>query len=135
MSNYIYSEVTKYIRITVKPNFLEKLSCPEHSKFIWSYSIVLENMGTKTIQLINRYWQIIDKFGHIENVEGPGVVGKQPIIKPGESFEYSSHTELSTSSGIMFGSYDLIYANSNEQFSAKIPVFSLDMPNEVKVIH
>lgn len=135
MSNYIYSEITQYIRITVRPNFLQELSHPEDSKFIWSYSIILENMGTKTIQLINRYWQIIDKFGYIQNVEGPGVVGQQPIIKPGESFEYSSHAELTTSSGIMFGSYDLIYSHNDEQFSAKIPVFSLDMPNEVKVLH
>ncbi|MFN7038418.1 MAG: Co2+/Mg2+ efflux protein ApaG [Alphaproteobacteria bacterium] len=130
MTQYVYSEVTNSLKVTVIPTFLEDISFPKEHNYIWSYNIVLENLGKDTVQLLSRYWQIIDKFGQIQEVNGPGVVGQQPILKPGEAFEYTSHAQLRTSSGIMFGKYHMKSSENGNEFNIRVPTFSLDIPQE-----
>ncbi|MDA0262029.1 MAG: Co2+/Mg2+ efflux protein ApaG, partial [Proteobacteria bacterium] len=99
----MYQETTNAITVTVKPVYLEDQSSPEESHFVWAYWVKIENEGSETVQLRNRYWRITDSQGQVKEVRGAGVVGEQPVLKPGESFEYTSGTPLSTPSGIMLG--------------------------------
>ena len=124
-----YESVTRDVRIAVQPIFLEEQSSPSEDHFVWAYKVEIENRGGETVQLINRYWQITDARGHIEEVRGPGVVGEQPILQPGERFNYTSGAPLKTPSGIMSGAYEMRTA-TGEIFDAKIPAFSLDSPHE-----
>ena len=125
----MYSETTRAIRITVKPFFLEDQSSPEESHYVWAYHVRIENQGPETVQLRNRYWRITDSLGRIQEVRGAGVVGEQPVLRPGETFEYTSGTPLGTPSGIMVGSYQMESA-SGERFDVNIPAFSLDSPHQ-----
>jgi ApaG protein len=125
----MYSETTRAIRITVKPFFLEDQSSPEESHYVWAYHVRIENQGPETVQLRNRYWRITDSFGRIQEVRGAGVVGEQPVLRPGETFEYTSGTPLGTPSGIMVGSYQMESA-SGERFDVNVPAFSLDSPHQ-----
>ncbi len=86
----MYEKITRDIVITVRPFFLDEQSEPDRNHFVWAYRINILNQGEETVQLINRHWQITDKFGHLQEVKGPGVVGQQPILKPGASYDYSS---------------------------------------------
>ena len=125
----MYSETTRAIRITVKPFFLEDQSSPEESHYVWAYHVRIENQGPETVQLRNRYWRITDSMGRIQEVRGAGVVGEQPVLRPGETFEYTSGTPLGTPSGIMVGSYQMESA-TGERFDVNIPAFSLDSPHQ-----
>jgi ApaG protein len=91
--------------------------------------VKIENIGEATVQLINRYWRITDANGQIQEVRGSGVVGEQPVLDPGESFEYTSGTPLGTPSGIMVGTYEMETQNG-ERFDVEIPAFSLDSPHQ-----
>ncbi len=91
-------------------------------------------MGSDTVQLVNRYWHITDSLGRVQEVRGPGVVGEQPTLKPGESFEYTSGTPLPTPSGIMVGTYEMESANGR-RFDVAVPAFSLDSPHEEARLH
>lgn len=122
-----YSKVTNEIRITVEPAYLDDQSEPDEGRFVWAYHVVIENLGRETVRLLTRHWKITDAIGRVHEVRGPGVVGEQPILAPGESFEYTSGTPLGTSSGIMLGSYEMESA-TGERFSVAIPPFSLDSP-------
>jgi ApaG protein len=124
----MYNETTRSITVSVKPMFLDDQSEPDQNHYVWAYRVRIENGGKQTVQLINRYWRITDAFGRIKEVRGPGVVGEQPVINPGESFEYTSGTPLQTSSGIMFGTYEM-QTGGGERFDVKIPAFSLDSPH------
>lgn len=86
----LYERVTHDIRVAVKPAYLEDQSEPDEGKFLWSYTITIENRGKETVQLISRYWHITDAIGRVQEVRGPGVVGAQPVLEPGQSFEYTS---------------------------------------------
>ena len=86
----MYERQTRGIRVAVKPSFLEDQSDPEESRYIWSYTVVIENKSPETVQLMSRYWHITDAEGHVKEVRGPGVVGAQPVLAPGQSFEYTS---------------------------------------------
>src|SRR5947209_2629851 len=97
----------KEITVTVKPIYLEEHSAPENDFYIWSYEITIVNNSEDIIQLLNRHWEITDQDGHIEEVEGPGVIGLQPLIKPQRSFSYSSFCQLSTPQGSMKGYYEM----------------------------
>src|SRR3546814_9636376 len=97
--------------------------------YVWAYQVRIENIGRETVQLRNRYWQITDAFGRVQEVRGPGVVGEQPVLQPGESFEYTSGTPLQTPSGIMVGTYEMEAADGNH-FDVDIPAFSLDSPHQ-----
>ena len=103
----MYSKTTKKINITVKPYYLEDQSEPEDLHYVWAYKVTIDNQGNDKVQLVNRYWKIIDANGVLQEVRGSGVVGEQPIIHPGDEFEYTSGTPLKTSSGLMHGSYQM----------------------------
>lgn len=125
----MYSEITREIRVTVRPFFLEDQSSPDEMHFVWAYHVRIENQGPQTVQLRNRYWRITDSMGRIQEVRGAGVVGEQPVLRPGEAFEYTSGTPLTTPSGIMVGTYQM-ESESGERFDVKIPAFSLDSPHQ-----
>ena len=107
----MYSKTTNKINITVKPIYLDDQSEPKEGHFVWAYKITINNTGEETVQLKNRYWKIIDSGGNTKEVKGPGVVGEQPVLKPGEKFEYTSGTPLSTPSGFMHGYYEMVYVD------------------------
>ncbi len=125
----MYVATTRGIRVSVRPVYLEDQSSPEDNHFVWAYQVRIENQSTATVQLRNRHWQITDSFGRIDEVRGPGVVGEQPILLPGEVFEYTSGTPLATPSGIMAGSYEM-ETDKGEYFDVEIPPFSLDSPHQ-----
>ena len=124
----MYSSVTKDIRVTVEPHYLEEESDPEQGRFFWAYTIEIGNEGLASVQLLARHWRITDGNGQVEDVRGLGVVGEQPQIDPGASFSYTSGCPLSTPSGIMAGTYQMVGADG-EVFSVDIPAFSLDLPD------
>ena len=130
----MYVATTRQIKISVRPDYLSEQSDPLQSHYVWAYHIVIENLGTSTVQLLSRHWRITDEGGHTVEVRGDGVVGKQPVLAPGERFEYTSGTPLSRPSGIMVGSY-LMRAGSGEQFEVDVPAFSLDLPQSARKLH
>ena len=130
----MYSSVTNSVRVTVKPLYLEEKSDPERGRFFWTYAIEIGNEGSRSVQLLARYWRITDGNGQVEEVRGDGVVGEQPEINPGNSFSYTSGCPLSTPSGIMVGSYQMVGADG-EIFSVDIPAFSLDLADARPVIN
>ena len=125
----MYSATTRAIKVTVEPHFLEDQSSPADDHFVWAYRVRIENQGGETVQLRRRHWRITDGMGRIQEVRGPGVVGEQPVLAPGQSFEYTSGTPLSTPSGIMVGTYQMETGNG-EHFDVDIPAFSLDSPHQ-----
>ena len=122
-----YVQTTRDIIITVKPYYLDEQSSPEKSHYVFAYEIKIENQGPETVQLRNRHWQITDGRGHTQEVRGAGVVGEQPTLGPGERFEYTSGAPLTTDSGFMVGSYEMV-TEGGEHFEVSIPAFSLDSP-------
>lgn len=130
----IYERTTRAIRILVRPRFLDHQSRPDDNHFVWAYTVRIENRGTETVTLRTRHWHITDGLGRKQDVNGPGVVGEQPKLGPGQSFEYTSGVPLSTPSGIMEGRYRL----EREQggfFDVMIPAFSLDSPHMLRQIN
>ena len=125
----MYSKTTKKISITVKPYYLEDQSEPDDLHFVWAYKVIIDNQGNEEVQLVNRHWKITDANGILQEVRGKGVVGEQPVLKPGEKFEYTSGTPLTTSSGFMQGTYEMLN-DSGHKFDVEIPPFSLDNPFE-----
>lgn len=127
-----FSKMTRDIKVTVEPMYLELQSQPEEQKYVWAYHIRIENRGDATVQLQTRNWQITDGFGREQSVQGIGVVGQQPVLEPGDFFEYTSGAPLQTPSGIMTGSYMMQIMNDNiqdgEMFEVPVPAFSLDSP-------
>jgi ApaG protein len=125
----VYSEMTRSIKVIVKPIYLEDQSSPGESHYVWAYHVRIENHGQETVQLRRRHWHITDGLGRVQEVRGPGVVGEQPVLAPGDSFEYTSGTPLKTPSGIMVGSYEM-ETPAGESFAVKVPAFSLDSPHQ-----
>jgi ApaG protein len=123
----MYEQVTRSIRVRVRPEYLEAQSAPDEGRYFWSYTVEILNEGSETVQLRSRYWRITDANGHVEEVRGPGVVGQTPVLGPGESFEYTSGCPLRTTSGIMVGSYQMAKTNG-ALIDIAIPAFSLDSP-------
>ena len=130
----MYSKTTKKINITVKPFYLEEQSDPNESHYVWAYQVTINNNGEETVQLKKRRWTIVDSSGNAQEVKGDGVVGEQPVLKPGQKFEYTSGAPLSTPSGFMSGYYEMTNTNGN-QFDVEIPLFSLDSPYDISQIH
>ncbi|MGB0748610.1 MAG: Co2+/Mg2+ efflux protein ApaG [Magnetospiraceae bacterium] len=122
-----YSEITRAIRVSVSPRFLPDQSAPDENHYVWAYHVMIENLGAETVQLRTRHWRITDAMGRIQEVQGAGVVGEQPVLQPGESFEYTSGTPLPTPSGFMGGTYGM-ESREGEAFDVAIPTFSLDSP-------
>jgi len=130
----MYRAKTREIQVTVEPNFVESESAPDDGRYFWAYTIEIANLGDAVVQLRSRHWRITDANGHTEEVRGAGVVGEQPVLKPGETFSYTSGCPLTTSSGIMVGTYQM-QNTEGELFSIAIPAFSLDLPHEQKVVN
>ncbi|WP_448189193.1 Co2+/Mg2+ efflux protein ApaG [Azospirillum sp. sgz301742] len=130
----MYCKTTRSIRITVDPMYLEDQSAPAENHFVWAYHVRIENEGSETVQLRTRYWRITDSFGRVQEVRGPGVVGEQPVLEPGEAFEYTSGTPLTAPSGIMVGSYQM-ETGRGETFDVAIPAFSLDSPHQLRQLN
>ncbi|HET6522170.1 MAG TPA: Co2+/Mg2+ efflux protein ApaG [Geminicoccaceae bacterium] len=124
----MYQEQTRSVVISVEPFYVEDQSSPEQGRYVFGYRVRIENRGGETVQLLRRHWQITDSLGRMVEVRGDGVVGEQPVLSPGESFEYISGTPLGTPSGMMVGSYQMVATTTGETFAAAIPAFSLDVP-------
>jgi ApaG protein len=125
----MYKQTTRSITVTVKSFFLEDQSSPSDNHYVWAYQVRIENNGGETVQLVRRHWRITDAFGRVQEVRGAGVVGEQPVLEPGGSFEYTSGTPLPTPSGIMVGTYQM-ETRKGENFEVAIPAFSLDSPHQ-----
>jgi ApaG protein len=130
-----YSETTRNIRVTVRAFYLEDQSQPEEGRYVWAYRVTIENRGLETVQLISRSWHITNGLGRAQHVHGEGVVGEQPVLDPGESFEYTSGTPLDTPTGFMAGAYHMLAPASGESFDVTIPAFSLDSPHQDLRLH
>jgi ApaG protein len=129
-----YSATTRQIRISVKPTYLDAQSAPQDSHFVWAYHVTIENLGRETVQLRSRHWRITDARGELHEVRGPGVIGEQPVLEPGDVYEYTSGTPLTTPSAIMTGSYQM-ENERGETFDVEIPAFSLDSPYQPVRLH
>ena len=130
----MYKAVTHDIQVTVLPDFLAEQSDASENRYVWSYTIEIANLGELTVQLVSRHWIITDANGRREDVQGPGVVGEQPILRPGDAFRYTSGCPLSTPSGIMVGTYRMV-DEDGRSFDIDIPAFSLDSPFSRKVLN
>jgi ApaG protein len=130
----MYRAVTRQIEVTVEPNFLPERSSVDKGQYFWSYTIVITNTGAETVQLRTRHWIITDATGRKQEVRGEGVVGEQPVLAPGERFEYTSGVPLPTASGFMTGRYQMV-SESGERFEIDVPTFSLDSPDNKRVLN
>ncbi len=130
----MYRALTRDIEVVVEPYYLEDQSDPEDSRYVWGYRVVIANHSDLTVRLVSRYWHITDQNGQVDEVSGPGVVGEQPVLNPGDSYEYSSGCPLDTPSGVMFGHYGM-ETDAGEQFDIAIPAFSLDSPGLVRILN
>src|SRR5246127_1034183 len=124
-----YTATTRGIVVSVEPTYLDARSSPDDSQYFWAYRVIIENKGWETVQLLSRHWMISNSRGELTEVKGPGVVGEQPVLKPGERHVYTSGAPLNTSSGMMGGSYQM-ESETGKRFDIEIPTFSLDRPHE-----
>ncbi len=141
-----YAAVTRAIHVRVAAFYLEDQSEPDEGRYVWAYRVTIENRGETTVQLLRRTWRITDARGRTFLVQGEGVVGEQPVLEPGEAFEYTSGTPLETPSGFMTGQYHmithgagpavaLVRSEDAEMFDVAIPAFSLDSPHGAGRVH
>ena len=130
----MYVAVTREIEVSVEPFYLAERSDPDENRYFWAYRITIANGSTMAVKLLSRYWHITDGVGRVEEVRGEGVVGDQPELSPGDSYQYTSGCPLSTPSGIMVGRYTM-RGEGGEVFDIDIPAFSLDMPNTRRVMN
>ena len=122
------------IRISVQPVYTDAQSAPQDPHFVWAYHVTIENLGRETVQLRSRHWRITDARGELHEVRGPGVIGEQPVLEPGDKYEYTSGTPLATPSAIMTGTYQM-ENERGETFDVEIPAFSLDSPYQPVRLH
>lgn len=130
----MYTAVTRDIQVTVLPEFMPDRSEPKSGRFFWAYTIEIANLGRLRVQLVARYWRITDGTGRVEEVQGLGVVGEQPVLNPGEIFRYTSGCPLATPSGIMTGHYRMV-DDTGDTVEVEIPAFSLDSPYGKRVLN
>ena len=130
----MYESLTRGIRVSVNPQFLEDQSDPAEPRYVWAYTVRIDNESDDTVQLRTRFWRITNASGQIDEVCGDGVVGEQPVLQPGEGFEYTSGAPLSTPSGMMFGKYRM-RSLEGDLFDVEIPAFSLDSPHELRLLN
>jgi ApaG protein len=130
----MYRAITRDIEVVVTPRFVADRSSPENNYFFWAYTISITNKGSDTVQLKTRHWRITDANGRRQEVRGAGVVGEEPVLKAGESFEYTSGVPLQTPSGFMVGTYGLVTTNG-ELFDIEVPAFSLDSVESKRTIN
>ena len=135
MADDSYSRTTRDIRVSVRSFYLEDQSEPDEGKYVWAYQVKIENHGREPVQVLRRTWRITDALGRTQSVQGAGVVGQQPLLEPGEAFEYTSGTPLDTPSGFMVRAYHVVAPASGETFDVAIPAFSLDSPHQPGRVH
>ncbi len=121
-----YFHTTEGVTVRVAPRFLSEQSDPDNGRWVWSYHVRIENGSDQDVQLLRRHWIITDAAGRMSEVDGEGVVGEQPLIAPGGSFDYISGCPLPTASGMMEGEY--LMERGERCFSVTIPLFTLDPP-------
>lgn len=119
---------TRHIRVLVKPEYLPAQSTPQTQRWLFAYHVTVENHGTVAVQLMNRHWVITNGEGETDEVRGPGVIGQQPVLQPGESFQYTSGCPLDTPVGTMHGEYEMLVVDTGERFDARIAPFRLAVP-------
>jgi ApaG protein len=129
-----YRAVTRQIEVIVEPSYIADRSAPQEQTYFWAYTIVIANSGTVTVQLRRRHWIITDANGRRQEVRGEGVVGEQPVLAPGERFQYTSGVPLQTPSGFMSGSYQMV-GEDGERFDVEVPAFSLDGPQASRTLN
>lgn len=135
MTQAVFEATTRQVRVVVQPSFLPDQSDPDEGEFVWAYRVQIENHGAAPVQLVSRTWRITDATGRVLVVQGDGVVGEQPVLRPGEAFEYTSGTPLGTPSGFMVGEYHMLEPATGERFDVRIPAFSLDSPHAPHSLH
>jgi ApaG protein len=124
-----YTATTRGITVSVEPTYLDARSSPDDAQYFWAYRVIIENHGQETVQLLSRHWMISNSRGELTEVKGTGVIGEQPVLKPGGSHEYTSGAPLDTPSGMMGGAYQM-ESETGERFDIEIPTFSLHRPNQ-----
>lgn len=130
----MYERRTRDVVVRVEPEFLLEQSSPADDRFIWAYTVEIENHTGEDMQVVERFWQITDRNGQVQEVRGEGVVGEKPNLKPGEVFRYTSGAPLSAPSGVMLGTYQMETPNG-DRFDVDIPAFSLDSPFDARSIN
>ena len=130
----MYEQTTRNVVVRVEPDFLADQSSPADDRYIWAYTVEIENKGSEDLQVMERFWRIADRDGQVQEVRGDGVVGEKPVLKPGETFRYTSGAPLSAPSGIMLGTYQ-VENKQGERFDVNIPAFSLDSPFDLRTIN
>ena len=134
MSEEPYQAETEGFIVRVRPRYLPEQSDPDARRWVWAYAIEIINASTRTAQLVSRKWIITDALGQVETVEGPGVVGEQPTLNPGDAYAYGSGCPLTTPTGSMVGSYNMV-DDAGARFDIAIPAFSLDVPGARRVMN
>lgn len=130
----MYQATTRRIEVKVEPFYLPERSEPDDHHWVWGYRIAITNRSAESVRLLSRYWHITDQAGRVEEVRGAGVVGEQPELPPGKTFEYTSACPLSTPSGVMVGRYTML-GHDGELFDIDIPAFSLDLPGTARTVN
>jgi ApaG protein len=122
--------ITNNVRVEVESQFAPDRSQPFENAWFFIYTVRITNEGNDRVQLLSRHWIITDATGHVEEVRGPGVIGEQPVLQPGESFQYTSSCELNTSTGVMLGTYQMV-SEEGDHFDVEIAPFALHEPYTV----
>lgn len=130
-----FTATTRGVRVSVRAFYLDDQSDPAEGRFVWAYKIEIANEGPVPVQLLKRTWLITDGQGRTMRVHGEGVVGEQPVLDPGEAFDYTSGTPLPTPSGFMRGTFHMVVTGTGEEFDATVPAFSLDSPHQAGGVH
>lgn len=125
----LFEQRTHDVVVRVEPEYLADQSSPSDSRFIWAYTVEIDNQSSEDLQVTGRFWQIADSRGQVQEVRGSGVVGEKPVVKAGETFRYTSGAPLTAPSGMMRGTYH-VKAPGGESFDIDIPAFVLDSPHE-----
>ena len=122
------TQITQGIEISIQPDYQEQYSNPIQEKYVYAYHVTIRNTGRSTVQLLRRHWFIYDSGNQLREVEGEGVIGQTPVIRPGERFEYNSWTEMRTTIGKMYGYYTMQRITDGAMIEAEIPEFQLVAP-------
>ena len=130
----MYRAITRSIEVNVEPHYMADRSDPGEGRYVWAYRVTIDNQSEEIVKLLSRYWHITDGTGRVEEVRGAGVVGEQPELNPGDSYQYTSGCPLSTPSGIMVGTYTM-RNRRGEIFDIDIPAFSLDIPGKSRTVN
>lgn len=130
----MYEQKTNNVKVRVEPEFLSEQSSPADNRYIWAYTVEIENCSQDDLQVVDRLWKIADRDGQVQEVRGEGVVGEKPVLKPGETFRYTSGAPLTAPSAVMLGSYG-VETENGERFDVEIPAFSLDSPFEIGTLN